>query len=372
MTAYYYNRYRRRTNWGAYHSNKRTQLTNLFAGIDKDIESIFLNLDRTSRESIFSEYGQEYGDSAEKYARNTFAKWKSGKTKLSGQTAERLLNLLPPFLTQAKRYELVKKLRDYYMNKIHTNEHVTTSHELWKQDLVPVVNRVIERSSNFKLPEELKMRATWLAGGDADGAIKILTSVEQEEAKLRTAYLDVEFRRLEQYVNLVQNAQAVSHTIVLPQGKIHVTIQQKKEPFINRIFGGKKMGNDSRELVPREELERALVKQQAKGELLNLSFNDLNEKQKTALRERVLNEKLNLELSQQKANQRFDNSTRDMANTIKAVNALEHASKSDYKVESFFETASGSTNITVKKNNNTVVIVVAIVIGIIIFMFLKR
>jgi hypothetical protein len=372
MTAYYYNKYRHHTNWGAYHANKRSQLSYLFAGIDKDIESIFLNLDKNSLEHIFCQYGKEYGNNAERYARNTFPKWKQGVTKLSGQTAERLLNLLPPFLSQAKRYELVKKLREYYMNKRHSNQSVTTSQEHWKQDLLPVINTVVERSNNFALPEELKMRATWLAGGDAEGANKILTSVEQEEARLRTAYLDVEFKRIEHYVNIVENTQSVSHTIVLPQGKIHVTIQQKKKPFINRVFGGRKMGNDNRELVPREELERALMKQQSKGELLNLSFDDLTEKQKTALRERVLNEKFNLELSQQKADQRFANSTRDMANTIKAVNALEQASKSDYEVKSSFETASGSTNITVKKNNNTVIIVVAIVIGIIIFLFLKK
>jgi hypothetical protein len=344
----------------------------LFAGIDKDIESIFLNLDRNSLESIFQQYGKEYGDNAEKYARNTFQNWKNGATRLSGQTAERLLNLLPPFLSQNKRYELVKKLRDYYMIKRQSMEHVTTSPELWKQDLLPVVSRIVENSSNFKLPEEVQRRATWLSGGDAVSANKILMAVEQEEAKLRTAYLDDEFRRIDQYVNNVENTQSVSHTITLPQGTIHVRIQQKKKPFINKVFGGRKMTKDSHELVPREEMERALVKQQARGELLNLSFDDLNEKQKSALRERVLNEKFNLELSQHKADQRFANSTRDMANTIKAVNALEQASKSDYEVKSSFETASGSTNITVKKNKNTVIIVVAIVIGVIIFLFLKR
>ncbi|OGW41542.1 MAG: hypothetical protein A2Y97_04885 [Nitrospirae bacterium RBG_13_39_12] len=368
----YYRKYHRQTNWAAYHTNKRNQLTSLFAGIDQDIESIFLNLDKNALESIFRQYGRDYGDDAEKYARKTFPKWKNGTTKLSGQTAERLLNLLPPFLSQNKRYELVKKIRDYYMNKRQSMEHVTTSPELWKQDLRPVVNRIVEKSSKFKLPEELKRRAAWLSGGDVDSANKILTSVEQEEAKLRTAYLDVEFRRIDQYVNIVGNTQAVTHTITLPQGTIHVTIQQKKKPFINIVFGGGKMNKDSRELVPKEEMERALVKQQSRGELLNLSFDDLNEKQKNALRERVLNERLNLEISHHKADQRFANSTRDMANTIKAVNALEQASKSDYEIKSSYETASGSTNITVKKNNNTVIIVIAIVIGIIIFFFLKR
>jgi len=59
-----------------------------------------------------------------------------------------------------------------------------------------------------------------------------------------------------------------------------------------------------------------------------------------------------------------------MANTVQVVRGLESASKSDCEVKSTCKTASGNTNITVKKNNNTVIIVVAIVIGIIIFMFL--
>src|SRR4030042_4084045 len=156
--AAYYRRYRSRTNWSAYHTNQRNQLTSLFAGIDKDIESIFLNLDRNSLESIFLQYGKKYGNNAEKYARNTFPKWKNGATRLSGQTAGRLLNLLPPLLSQNKRYELVKKLRDYYMNKRQSTEHVTTSPDLWKQDLVPIIDRIVEKSSNFKLPEELQRR----------------------------------------------------------------------------------------------------------------------------------------------------------------------------------------------------------------------
>lgn len=374
MSRYYYGGYRRHRNWGSYQVSKRNELSYTFADIDKDIESIFLNLDAFSLDSILTKYGKSFGASAERYARNTYPLWKKGTRKLSGQTAERLLNLLPPFLPSDTRYALIKKLRDHYMNKQRLTEHITTSPENWKEALSPVISRYVETSSSFRLPETLLKRATWLSGGDAQSANKILTSVEQEEAHLRTAYLEAEFRRIEQYVRIIENTKSVAHVITLPQGAIHVTIaiQKNGKSTIRKAIGGHRMGKEGRELVPREELERALVKQQERGSLVNLSFDDLTDQQKDSLRERVLNERLSLEISQHKAEQRFANSTRDMANTIKAVNALEQSSKSDYELKSSFETASGSTNITVKKNNNTVIIVIAIVIGIIVLLFLRR
>jgi len=372
----YYRRYRHYRDWGAYQTSKRHQLSATFADIDKDIETIFLNLDSQSLEKMFWRYGKSFGDSAERYARKTYPAWKRGTTKLSGQTAERLLNLIPPFLSQEKRYVLVKKLRDHYMSRQHLTERVTTTPEAWKQALIPIISRFVETSGSFKLPENLQKRVAWLTDGDTVSANKILASVEQEEANLRTAYLDAEFRRIDQYVKIVENTKTVSHTITLPQGTIYVTIalQKKRKSFIDRIIGGDRMGGDDKnlELVSRAELERALVKQQERGNLLNLSFGDLTDQQKHALQERIINERLNLDVSQSKADQRFYDSTRDMANTVKAVNALEQSSKSDYEVKSSHETASGQTNITVKKNNNTVIIVIAIVIGFIIFMFLKR
>ena len=60
-----------------------------------------------------------------------------------------------------------------------------------------------------------------------------------------------------------------------------------------------------------------------------------------------------------------------MANTIRAADALERTVGSDYEVRGTFDTTSGRTDIRIKKNN-TVIIVIAVVIGIIIFLFLKR
>lgn len=362
--SYYSYRY-----WGDYQESKRDRLTRLFAGIDKDIQKIFFALNAQSLDTLFKKYGQLHGNNAEKYARKTFPNWKSGQTTLSGQTAERLLNLIPPYLPQNIKYELIKKLRNHYLKK--QTRHISTTHEEWKVDVIPAVNELIKLSSDFKLPETLIQRAAWLADGDVDAANRILASLELEEAKVRANYLSVEFKRIQSLVDHIPHTQSIRHSIELPQGNINVVIEQEKQTFMQSIFGGGKVKSNGKELVPKEELQTALVQQQNRGSLLNLALDDLTKKQKQQLTQNVLDARLGLDVSQAEANLRFGNSTRDMGNTIQAVNSLEQSSKSDYDVKSTFETASGTTDIHVKKNNNTVIIIVAIVIGVIVLVMMK-
>ena len=364
----YYRRYWRGRDWAAYHVSQRRQLSELFAGIDKDIENIFLNLSYVSLDGLFSVYGRIYGKNAGNYARETFPKWKNGATKLSGQTAERLLNLIPPYLPHNTRYELIKKLREHYLPR-HSRQLTTIMYQ-WKQDVLPIITELVDSSSAFRLPRILSEKAAWLSDGDVDAANRILASLEQEEARIRASYLEVEFKRIQSLVDHIDNAGSVRHTIKLPQGEIYVIIEREKPSMIQSIFGGRTMKKTSTELVPKEELQAALVKQQQRGNLLNLALDDLTEQEKQQLKEQVIKERLRLDVSQADADQRFENSTRDMANTIRAVSSLEQSSKGDYEVKSSFETASGRTDIHVKKRTNIMIIVVAIVIGIIILMLI--
>jgi len=352
--AKYYGRRWSGQDWKAYHTRNRQKLTNLFAGIDKDIHTIFFGLDRQSLDFLFKQYGKLYGANAEKYARKTFPNWKNGHTSLSGQTAERLLELIPPYLQQNIRYELIKKLRNYYLKK--QTIHIATTHEGWKGDVIPAVNELVKISTDFVMPDLLKQKATWLSNGDVDAANHVLASLEQEEAKLRTNYLSVEFKRIQSLVDHISHTQTIRHSIELPQGTVDVLIEKEKQTLVQSIFGGNKVKSKSKELVPEEELQTALVEQQKRGSLLNLALDELSNKQKRQLTQNILNERIRLDVSQAEADQRFGNSTRDMGNTIRAVNSLEQSSKSDYEVKSSFETASGTTDIHVKKNNNTVII----------------
>ena len=140
--ARYYRNPRRGGYWGAHHVSQRQKLSNMFAGIDKDIQIIFFRLNTQSLGTLFKKYGQLHGKNAESYARKTFLNWKTGETVLSGQTAERLLNLIPPYLPQNIKYELIKKLREHYLET--QTKHITTTHEKWKNDVIPEVNELIK------------------------------------------------------------------------------------------------------------------------------------------------------------------------------------------------------------------------------------
>ena len=364
MTRYYRRRWRSRNGWGSYHVSQRQQLTIMFAGIDKNIQKIFFALNDQSLDKLLKTYGQLHGKSAEEYARKTFPNWKNGKTELSGQTSERLLNLIPPYLPQNIKYELIKKLRNHYLKK--RSKYVSTTPENWKNDIIPAVNELVRLSSDFKLPETLIRRAAWLANGDVDAANRILASLELEEAKVRANYLEIEFKRIQSFVDNMLHIQSIRHSIELPQGNVNVIIEQEKQTFMQSIFGGGKMKNNKKGLVAQENTQTALTEQQNQNGLANLALDDLTPEQK----QKVIDAKIELGVSQLEADQRFKDSTRDMGRTIQAASALD-SSGTDYKIESTFKTASGTTNINVNKNNNTVIIIVAIVIGVIVIAIVK-
>lgn len=128
------------------------------------------------------------------------------------------------------------------------------------------------------------------------------------------------------------------------------------------------MNNEPNALVSQEQVTAALSRQHRPGNLLDLATSDLTDNDRRELAKRIVEEKLSLDVSERRADQRFYDSTRDMANTVQAVNAIEKSTKSDYDIRSKYETASGETNIHVKKNNNTAIIVIAIVLGVVLFL----
>src|ERR1700720_3298415 len=66
--------------------------------------------DDDALDALLEDYAALHGDKERKYARKTFAKWKSGATKLSGQTMERLVQLVPPYLSSEQRFSLLQQV----------------------------------------------------------------------------------------------------------------------------------------------------------------------------------------------------------------------------------------------------------------------
>jgi uncharacterized membrane protein len=104
------------------------------------------------------------------------------------------------------------------------------------------------------------------------------------------------------------------------------------------------------------------------GSLLDEALSKLPKEQQEKLLSKAIEKRLDIDEEGKRADLRYRASSVDMANTIRQVNALEQSTKSDYTVRAEYETASGKTNVEVKKSNNTVIIVIAIVIAIILLL----
>ena len=217
---------KRRRSWrsyGSYVVSKRQKLTSTFSGIDRDVERIFLTLDQADLDELLDVYTEEFGRSAGSYARKTYPRWKSGAVRMSGEVAERLLNLLPPLLPYGTRFELVKKLRQANFRKL--NRTVQTAPDRWRQDLQPVVEEVVRHGASANLSDALKQRLAWLADGDTAAAERMMSAAIQDEAIGRLSYLNSEFQRLEAMIAQLGNFHtSVHHDIDLPQGMISVRI----------------------------------------------------------------------------------------------------------------------------------------------------
>jgi hypothetical protein len=108
------------------------------------------------------------------------------------------------------------------------------------------------------------------------------------------------------------------------------------------------------------------------GNLLDAALAHLPAEQRQALAQIALERKLDIDAKAVEADNRHRASSVDMANTIHQVRALEDSTKSDYTVRAEYETASGRTNVEIKKSNNTVIIVIAIVIAIIVLITFSK
>lgn len=216
----------RRRQWrsyGSYVVSKRQKLTSTFGGVDRDVERIFLSLESVDLEELLEVYTDEFGASAGSYARKTYPKWRNGSVRMSGEVAERLLNLLPPLLPYEARYDLVKKLRQANFRKL--SRTVQTAPDRWRQDLQPAIDDVVRHGESANLSDALKQRLAWLADGDTAAAERMMSAAIKDEAIGRLSYINAEFQRLEVMILELGNFHtAIHHKIDLPQGSIEVRI----------------------------------------------------------------------------------------------------------------------------------------------------
>lgn len=207
------------------------QLSELLAGIDDDIKAAFARLSPSSLCALMIDYEAAYGIAARQYAERTWQQWSLGEIKMSAQVAQRLLSLVPKFMSLEERFELVKKLREKYRaERIH--RRVECRSDELRQSVEPVVTELVDRSNIVSFPQSLVDRIEWILDADVAAAHKLLSAVETEEAERRVAYLESEFRNIEELIRRMSGRGTFIHRIDLPQGSITIAVSRPRRDFL--------------------------------------------------------------------------------------------------------------------------------------------
>ena len=240
----YYGRRRYRSwrsrGWGGSSGpSKYSVLVGLFGEAVGEIRRAFLNLDEDALDELFADYGAIHGDSAAKYARKTFPKWKSGATNLSGQTMERLVELVPPYLSPEQRFSVLqlvlkrhKKSAPYRTVKINVKEPASGLAELHSALASMTHDAVLAH-----LPDSVMKAASWLCDDDITAARAMLAEAERLENDMIRSKAAREIELLRKVISSGQ-VQTANYSVEMPAGTLNVVAYSPSKCFVSTVCFG--------------------------------------------------------------------------------------------------------------------------------------
>ena len=214
------------------HVRQYNELEHQLGPIISDIKNAFLNLPIELLEDLLIPYEKLYGFKAKEYAIDAFPKWKYGRRKMSGQTAKRLLNLVPKYLTTDQRYEIVKKLCEYHIEEKERYLSIDIENPAPALDTFQKYLLEFQDTSYFKyLPEHVLEIATWLNDDDITVTRRLLSEIDQNIYKEVKSYAQIEFDKLHTAINN-KSIQAVNYKITFPTGILYIDFFKPGRCFI--------------------------------------------------------------------------------------------------------------------------------------------
>ena len=321
-------------------------MSRYYRGFDQDVLKVFFELNEHQLAQLMGKYKQDYGKSAATYARRTYFKWKSGEIVLSGRTVDRLLITLPQVLDRKVKCDLLRKLRERYRKKDTIS--LTVDPSGWRETIEPLVLNIVSKAYSADLPPVVQDRLSWLSTSDMKMAAAILAEAEVQEGKVAISLLHKEFASIENLLDSLPGKRKITHTISLPYGNVHLTIERGKNAM------------SEKDNIPNN---RSLFRPTAK-DIMDNALENLDPHQVKQISEDAIREALNIEAQRRRAEIKVDQARQDMDNFIDTADRMQRRGH-DYKMSGSYETASGTTRVEVSKQNTTAIIVVCIVVALV-------
>ena len=228
-----------RGGWSGYQKpTKYDELRRLFGESVAEIKAAFFALEDDALDELFSDYGAIHGEPAEQYARRTFPAWRSRKTGLSGQTMERLISLVPPYLSAEQRKQILRRILDKhkpypptYSVKINTEEPDEGFAELDR-----IVRGCEHEDELAYLPENVMGAAKWLYDSDVTATRAIIAEATRAENEIMKSQARKDLALLRRTIERGQ-IKTATYSVKLPTGVINVSANAPTKSLWKRLFG---------------------------------------------------------------------------------------------------------------------------------------
>lgn len=219
--------------------SKYSVLSSLFGPMVGQVRVAFLNLEGDALEELFEDYAAAHGTSAASYARKAYPKWKSGATKLSGQTMERLVELVPPYLSSEQRFELVAAvLKKHKPNVVTKSVRIDVDKPgAGFAELDSVLASMTHEATLAYLPERILDAAKWLNDDDVTVSRAMLAEAERRENDLIRTSAAKEIALLRRTIQSGQ-VKSASYSVILPSGRLSVVAFKSSACFIAGVCFG--------------------------------------------------------------------------------------------------------------------------------------
>lgn len=219
--------------------SKYQELTRLFGAAVGAIRGAFLMLDEEAVDELLTDYGEIHGEAAERYARKAYPKWRSGETGLSGQTMERLVALVPPYLSPVQRFEIMRAVVEKHRpGAPYLSIHVDPKKpEEGFAKIDASLDRMRKEDSLAHVPENVLSAATWLCDNDMTAARALLAASEGKENETLRANAIREIELLKRTIRTGQ-VQRASYSVRMPAGNLSVSVHKTSSCFVATVCFG--------------------------------------------------------------------------------------------------------------------------------------
>lgn len=354
--GYYRRGYRRRryrsSRWGGSTPSHGGQVSRLYGGIDNDVRRMFFALDGFTLKLVFNRYEQEHGAGKRKYAEKTFEEWRSGAVQMGGEISDRLVRIVPPFLTFDQKYELIEKLWARFRQSKTLS--VTISPTGGLDAAINAVMGAIDAVGEHEIPSAVAERLEWLAADDGVAAQALLGQIAKREDEIAVQTLESELRQLLSIAEMhPDKLVSGTRTVNLAAATVYIHVSQNAPPVARRPSmsngqvppEGEKPGQLAR--TPADQPTRELAPIQNPNDLLGEALRRMSPQKQEEIVGKATDEALRLQVKQREGKLDHEMASSKVDSAADAANRL-GATGSEFEVRAEHRSEHGSVQVTVR------------------------